>query len=66
MLGLLDARAVAGDAACEMAARELRRTDRHFGFAPDAMAAAVDRLVHLVREQEVQIRALRAMIESGL
>ncbi len=35
-------------------------------LAPDAMAALVDRLMCLVREQEAQIRALRAMVETQL
>ena len=33
---------------------------------PDVMAATLDRLVQLVREQEAQIRALRAIIETLL
>lgn len=66
LLTILDSRAGTGDLACALAARALRLTSRPSDFAPDAMAAAVDRLVHLVREQEAQIRALQAMIESQL
>ncbi len=35
-------------------------------FAPDAMAAALDRLTTLARAQEAQIRALRALVEASL
>lgn len=35
-------------------------------FAPDATAATVDRLVALLRVQEGQLRALRALVEAGL
>lgn len=68
LLSELDARAAAGDALCGRAAQALRRATPDFApdSAPDAMAAAVDRLVHLVREQEAQIRALRAMVETAL
>ncbi len=59
---VLEARGREGDAACALAVRVMREGR----FAPDAMAAAVDRLVHLVREQEAQIRALRAMVEQQL
>lgn len=59
---VLEARGRAGDAACALAARVLREGP----FAPDATAAAVDRLVQLARAQEAQIRALRAMVEAGL
>ena len=55
LLSLLDARAAAGDEVCGLAAQALRREKPE--CAPDAMAAAVDRLVFLVREQEAQIRA---------
>ncbi len=64
LLSELDARAAAGDALCGRAAQALRCAAPD--SAPDAMAAAVDRLVHLVREQEAQIRALRAMVETAL
>lgn len=59
---LLEARGRAGDSVCALAGRVLREGR----FAPDAMAAAVDRLVHLVRAQEAQIRALTALVEAGL
>ena len=64
LLTELETRAAAGDALCGQAAEALRRGET--GFAPDAMAAALDRLVHLAREQEAQIRALRAMLETYL
>ena len=35
-------------------------------FAPDAIAATVDRLLALVRAQEAQIRALQALIQIRL
>ncbi|MDT7950306.1 MAG: hypothetical protein RQ966_02270 [Acetobacteraceae bacterium] len=80
LLALLDARAAAGDAVCARAARALRApaanaiTDGAItggaitggAMAGDAMAAAVDRLLSLVQAQEEQIRALRALIETGL
>lgn len=59
---VLEERGRKGDAACALAARVMRQGP----FAPDTMAAAVDRLVHLVREQEAQIRTLRAMVETAL
>ena len=59
---VLEARGLAGDATCALAGRVLREGR----FAPDAMAAAVDRLVQLVRAQEEQIRVLTAMVEGGL
>ena len=64
LLTLLDERAAAGDALSGQAAEALRRREPE--FTPDALAAAVDRLLHLLREQEAQIRALRAMVETGL
>ncbi len=65
VLGLLDARAATGDAACALAAQVLRR-EHTGGFAPDAIEALVDRLVQLVQEQDAQIRALRALVEGQL
>lgn len=52
----------AGDRACALAVRVMTQGP----FAPDAMAGTVDRLVTLVREQEDQIKALRAMVETAL
>ncbi|MDP9096532.1 MAG: hypothetical protein M3N26_08290 [Pseudomonadota bacterium] len=51
-----------GDRACALAVRVMTQGP----FAPDAMAGTVDRLVALVREQENQIRALHAMVETAL
>ena len=64
LLSELDARSAAGDALCGRAAAALRESTPP--FEQDAVAAALDRLVHLVREQEAQIRALRAMVETSL
>lgn len=66
LLEQLDARAAGGDSLCAEAVAALRRQGPAAPFAPDALAAAVDRLVRLVREQEAQIRALREMVEAHL
>ena len=68
---VLEARGREGDAVCALAARVFgleHATGRYVvgRVEPDAMALEVDRLLHLVREQEAQIRALRAMVETAL
>jgi hypothetical protein len=65
LLPELDARAADGDHACALAARLLRAQDSH-PATPDALAAALDRLVALVERQEAQIRALQALVEDSL
>ena len=66
LLKVLDRRGAGGDLACTLAARALRARDGASPFAPDAMATALDRLADLVRRQDAQIRALRALIETAL
>lgn len=56
-----------GDAACALAARLLRlRGDPPPAVPPDALAAALDRMVQLVGQQDEQIRTLRALVEDAL
>ncbi len=65
LLPELDASAAAGDRAAGLAARLLRAHDPA-PASQDALAAALDRLVALVEQQEAQIRALQAMVEEQL
>lgn len=56
-----------GDKAAALAARLLRaQADAAGSPTPDAMAAALDRLVCLVDEQERQLRALQDLVEAQL
>ena len=69
LLPALEHRADGGDRACALAAQLLRLSpiaEAAVPRPPDALAAALDRLVQLVGRQEEQIRALRAMIEDEL
>ena len=43
-----------------------RRVLTQTPFAPDAIAATVDRLLALIRAQEAQIRALQALVQIRL
>lgn len=62
---MLEARGRAGDAVSLLALRVMA-LEAEGPFTPDAMAATVDRLVALVREQEAQIVALRTLVETQL
>lgn len=53
------------DRAATLAARLLRALDPA-PAKPDALAAALDRLVALTEHQDAQIRALQAMLENRL
>ncbi len=67
LLPTLDRRAEQGDAACALAARLLRaQAESVLAPAPDAMAAALDRLLALVETQETQLRILQALLEERL
>ncbi len=65
LAALLPALEERGDALCTLAARLLRAQDEA-AAAPDALATALDRLVHLVDRQDAQIRTLRELIEDRL
>ena len=65
LLRELDLRAGKGDRAAALTVRLLRAQDTS-PPTPDAMAAALDRLVVLVERQEAQIRALRALLDERL
>lgn len=67
LLPELDARASNGDTACALAAAALRLSPAEpSAIAPDTLSATLGRLVALVRQQDAQIRSLRAMIEEVL
>jgi hypothetical protein len=69
LLPALERRAEAGDRACSLAVRLLQISpiaEAAIPRPPDALAATLDRLVHLVANQQEQIETLRAMLEDEL
>src|SRR4051812_25129331 len=69
LLPALERRAESGDRACALAVRLLRASpiaEAALPRPPDAVAAALERLVDLVGRQQEQITALRAMVEDEL